>query len=75
MADNAARIGYTHLKSSKSLKAQPVLNGNDLPFEEYFTYLKKYGKNYIALELDAAATLKEAYANHIKSIEYLKKNY
>ncbi len=75
MDDNAEKIGYTHLKSSIKLKAQPVLNGNDLPFEEYFTYLKKYRKNYIAIELDAANTLAEATANHIKSIEYLKKNY
>jgi sugar phosphate isomerase/epimerase len=75
VADHAARIGYTHLKTSKAHKPQPVLDGNELPFEDFFTYLQKNRKNYIAMELDPAAILADVYANHIKSIEYLEKNY
>ena len=76
VADNVSQIGYTHLKtSSKEHKPQQVLNGNELPFEAFFKLLQKNGKNYIAIELDAAATLDDAFANHIKSVEYLKKNF
>ena len=75
VADHAARIGYTHLKTSKANKPQAVLDGNQLAFEEFFAQLKKNRKNYIAMELDPAAVLADVYANHVKSIEYLKKNY
>ncbi|MGA2992829.1 MAG: sugar phosphate isomerase/epimerase [Candidatus Korobacteraceae bacterium] len=71
----AGRIGYTHLKTSKNHKPQPVLNGNELSFETYFKLLQKHRKNFVAIELDPAGTADEAYANHLKSLAYLKKNF
>jgi sugar phosphate isomerase/epimerase len=72
---NAGKIGYTHLKTSKNHVPQQVLDGNELPFDPIFKLLQKNGKNYLAIELDAAATLDDAFANHVKSVQYLKKNY
>lgn len=75
VAANVSKIGYTHLKTSKNHVPQQVLDGNELPFDAYFSLLQKNGKNYVAIELDAAATLDDAFANHIKSVQYLMKNY
>jgi hypothetical protein len=76
VANNVSKIGYTHLKtSSPDHKPQQVLNGNELAFDAFFKLLQKNGKNYIAIELDAAATLDDAFANHVKSVQYLKKTY
>lgn len=75
VADNVGKISYAHFKTSKAHKPMQVLDGNELPFEAFLNLLQKNGKNYIAIELDPAATLADICANHLKSIEYLKKNY
>jgi len=72
---NARKIGYTHLKTSKNRKPQPVLDGNELPFDTYFKLFQKYKKNYVAIELDPAGTADQAYANHVKSVAYLTKTF
>ena len=69
------RMGYTHLKSSIDKKPAQVLNGNEVPFETFFTALAKNGKVYVAIELANADTLENAYLNHQKSIDYLRKNF
>jgi hypothetical protein len=68
-------MGYTHLKTSIDKKAAQVLNGNEVPFETFFTSLAKNGKVYIAFELANADTLENAYLNHQKSIDYVRKNF
>jgi len=75
LAANVGRIGYIHLKTSKNNKPQPVLDGNELPFDTIFGLLQKNGKSYVAIELDPVVSANDAYVNHIKSIEYLKKNF
>ena len=75
LAENVFKVGYTHLKTSRAQKPQPVLDSNELPFDFFLTNLRKNGKFYVAIELDPATNLADAYANHIKSIEYLKKNF
>ncbi len=72
---HAGRVAYIHLKTSKDHKQQPVLNGNELPFENYFNPLQANGKKYIGIELDPVGTVDEAFANLTQSVEYLKKNY
>ena len=73
--ENAKRVTYAHLKSSIDKKPALVLNGNDVPFDVFFNSLAKNGKVYIALELANADTLENAYTNHQKSIDYLRKNF
>jgi len=75
VAANVEKVSYTHLKTSKDHKPMKILDGNELPFEIFFDLLQKNGKNYIVIELDQAVTLADSYANHLKSIEYLKNNY
>jgi sugar phosphate isomerase/epimerase len=72
---NVAKVGYTHLKTSKLNKAQPVLDGNQLPFETIFELLQKNGKNYVAIELDPAPAADQAFENHLKSAKYLVSNF
>ena len=73
--ENVKRMGYTHFKTSIDKKPAVVLNGNDVPFDVFLNSLAKNGKVYIALELANADTLENAYANHQKSIDYLRKNF
>ena len=73
--ENVKRMGYSHLKTSIDKKAGQVLNGNEVPFETFFTSLAKNGKVYVALELANADTLENAKINHQKSIDYLLKNF
>jgi sugar phosphate isomerase/epimerase len=73
--ENAKRVTYIHIKSSIDKKPALVLNGNDVPFDAFFNSLAKNGKVYVALELANADTLENAYTNHQKSIDYLRKNY
>jgi len=75
LAANASRVGYTHLKTSKLNKVQPVLDGNQLPFETIFELLQKNGKNYLAIELDPASNPDQAFENHLKSVEYLVRTF
>lgn len=72
---NVKRMGYSHLKTSINHKPQQYLNGNELAFDVYFNALSKKGKVYMAIEHANADTLKDAYLNHQKSIDYLLKNY
>jgi sugar phosphate isomerase/epimerase len=72
---NVSKVVYVHLKSSKDHKPQQVLDGNELPFEVFFSELQKAGKSYVAIELDGPATAADAFSNHIKSIGYLKSYY
>jgi sugar phosphate isomerase/epimerase len=72
---NVKRIGYSHMKTSKNRTPQPILDGNELPFDVYFSSLSKSGKVYVAIELAAADTLENAYNNHQKSIDYLLSNF
>ena len=72
---NANRVTYTHLKTSTDKKPAQVLNGNEVPFDVFFSSLAKHGKVYIALELANADTLEDAKTNHQKSIDYLLKNF
>ena len=69
------KIGYTHLKTSANKTTGQILNGNEVPFETFFTLLAKNGKVYVALELADADTLENAKINHLKSIDYLLKNF
>lgn len=73
--ENVKKMGYSHLKTSIDKKPGLVLNGNDVPFETFFTSLAKNGKVYVAIELANADTLENAYLNHQKSIDYLRKNF
>jgi sugar phosphate isomerase/epimerase len=73
--ENVKRMGYTHLKTSIDKKTGLVLNGNEVPFETFFTSLAKNGKVYVAFELANADTLENTKINHQKSIEYLLKNF
>jgi hypothetical protein len=73
--ENVIRMGYTHLKTSIDKKKGQVLNGNEVPFETFFTSLAKNGKVYVAFELAGGDSLEETQNNHKKSIEYLKKNF
>ena len=73
--ENVKRMGYSHLKTSIDKKAGQVLKGNEVPFETFFTSLAKNGKVYIAFELANADTLENAYLNHQKSIDYVRKNF
>jgi hypothetical protein len=68
-------MGYTHLKTSIDKKTGLVLNGNEVPFETFFTSLAKNGKVYVAFELANADTLENTKINHQKSIDYLLKNF
>lgn len=72
---NVKKMGYSHLKTSIDKKPQQVLNGNELPFDVYFSSLTKYGKVYVAIELANADNLEAAYTNHQKSINYLLQNF
>jgi sugar phosphate isomerase/epimerase len=72
---NVKKMGYSHLKTSKLHKPQQYLDGNELPFEVYFSSLAKYGKVYVAIELANADTLQDEYANTQKSVDYLVKNF
>jgi sugar phosphate isomerase/epimerase len=72
---NVKRMGYSHLKTSVDKKTGQVLNGNEVPFETFFTLLAKNGKVYVAFELANADTLENAKINHQKSIDYLLKNF
>ena len=72
---NVKRMGYSHLKTSVDKKTGQVLNGNEVPFEIFFTLLAKNGKVYVAFELANADTLENAKINHQKSIDYLLKNF
>jgi len=68
-----SRLGYVHLKSAtQDHKTQPVLADNALDFDAVFSIASKNKHPYIGFELDQPNTLDEAYANHKKSIEYLK---
>lgn len=69
------RMGYTHLKTSIDKKPAQVLNGNAVPFETFLAALAHNGKVYVAFELANADSLENAYANHQKSIDYLRKNF
>jgi len=73
--ENVKRMGYTHLKTSIDKKTGQVLNGNEVPFETFFTSLAKNGKVYVAFELANADTLENTKINHQKSIDYLLKNF
>jgi sugar phosphate isomerase/epimerase len=73
--ENVKRMGYSHLKTSIDKKPGQVLNGNEVPFETFFTSLAKNGKVYVAIELANADTLENAKINHEKSIDYLRKNF
>ena len=73
--ETVKRMGYSHLKTSIDKKAAQVLKGNEVPFEVFFTSLAKNGKVYIAFELANADTLEDAYLNHQKSIDYVRKNF
>lgn len=72
---NVQKMGYSHLKTSINHNPQPFLNGNELPFENYFISLAKYGKVYVTIEHANANNLEEAFLNHQKSIDYLLKNF
>jgi sugar phosphate isomerase/epimerase len=72
---NVKKIGYSHMKTSKNRTPQPILDGNELPFDVYFSSLAKFGKVYVTIELAAADTLENAYINHQKSIDYLLNNF
>ncbi|MCE5284125.1 MAG: sugar phosphate isomerase/epimerase [Deltaproteobacteria bacterium] len=72
---NVKKVGYSHLKTSINRKPQTTLNENELPFATYFSALSKEGKVYVAIELANPNTLEEAYANHLKSVDYLKANF
>jgi sugar phosphate isomerase/epimerase len=72
---NVKKMGYSHIKTSKNRTPQPILDGNELPFDVYLSSLSKFGKVYVAIELVAADTLENAYINHQKSIDYLLKNF
>lgn len=73
--ENVKRMGYSHLKTSINRKAGQILKGNEVPFETFFTLLAKNGKVYVAFELANADTLDNAYLNHEKSIDYVRKNF
>jgi sugar phosphate isomerase/epimerase len=72
---NVKKMGYSHLKSSVAHKPLQYLDGNELPFDAYFAPLAKNGKVYVAIEVANAETLEDAYANHLKSVDYLLKNF
>jgi hypothetical protein len=73
---NVDKVGYTHLKTSRNHKAQPVLGPNELSFDVYFAGLEKHAKHYVAIELTGnAGSLNEVFKNHINSIDYLTENY
>jgi sugar phosphate isomerase/epimerase len=69
------KIGYIHLKTSKNNVPQPVLDGNQLAFDTILDLLQKNGKTYVAIELDPVSSATDEYANVVKSVEYLKKNF
>lgn len=75
LAAEVGRVGYTHLKTSKLNKVQPVLDGNQLSFETIFELLQKNGKNYLAIELEPVIAADQAFENHLKSIQYLVSNF
>jgi sugar phosphate isomerase/epimerase len=72
---NVKKVGYSHLKTSIARKPQTALNGNELAFDVYFAALAREGKSYVAMELANPETLEQAYANHLKSVDYLLKNF
>lgn len=71
----SGRIDYTHLKSAKNGQALGILGENDLPLGIYLDLLSKKNKVYVAMELPPAETIETVYANHNKSIAYLRDNY
>lgn len=73
---NVGRLGYSHLKSSSpEHKVTDVLQENELPIATVFDILSKNKVNYLAIELPQKKSFDECAANHMKSIEFLKKNY
>jgi sugar phosphate isomerase/epimerase len=72
---NVKKVGYSHLKTSLQRKPQTALNGNELPFDLFFSALAKEGKAYVAIELANPDALDQAYGNHVKSVDYLLKNF
>jgi len=71
------RIGYMHLKASVNNHVQAVLCDSQMPFAEFFGPCVNVGMVNMAMEIDATpvATLDELFANHLKSVAYLQKNY
>jgi sugar phosphate isomerase/epimerase len=73
---NIGKLYYTHLKSSnKEHKTTNVLEENELEFDTIFGLLAKNKINYVAFELNQQPKLEDCQNNHIKSVEFLKKNY
>jgi len=72
---NVKKVGYSHLKTSIARKPQTALNGNELPFDVFFSALAREGKAYVAIELANPDTLEQACGNHVKSVDYLRKNF
>ena len=54
---------------------QQVLDGNELSFDTYFKLLQKHRKYYVTVKRDRAGTADAAFAKHVKSVAYLKKNF
>jgi sugar phosphate isomerase/epimerase len=75
MTENIKRVTYSHLKTSIDKKPGQTLNDNALPFSTFLELFGKSGAKYVAFELANPQSLEEAFANHQKSIEYLKKNF
>ncbi|MHC4664828.1 MAG: hypothetical protein ACYS9T_02590, partial [Planctomycetota bacterium] len=73
LEDNAPRLGYIHLKTSRDGLAQPVLGDNELDFDIVFSSMSKHNVPYVAVELHGGKDLDEVYANHDKSIKYLQR--
>jgi sugar phosphate isomerase/epimerase len=72
----ADRVGYIHLKtSSKDHKPQPVAGDNELDHDIVFAIAAKAKMPYIGFELAQPDTLEQAYKNHKKSVEYLKRRF
>jgi sugar phosphate isomerase/epimerase len=70
---NINNLYYIHLKTSKNRHAQPVLGDNELDFDKVFFLMSKHDVPYVAVELSGLKNIDEAYKNHDKSIEYLRR--
>jgi sugar phosphate isomerase/epimerase len=71
-----SKLAYIHLKtSSKDHKPQAVLGDNELDFNIVFSLMTKQKVPYVGIELVGAPTFQECADNHMKSVEYLMKNY
>lgn len=73
---NIGKLYYIHLKSSnKEHKTTNVLEENELEIDTIFGLLAKNKINYVAMELNQQPKLEDCQNSHLKSVEFLKKNY